>query len=221
MKPWTPEEASLGRIYLVRHGQTAWNRARIFRGRRDVRLNETGRREAQCAAEALRDVPFACFYTSPLLRARHTAEIIADGRNVPVASDRAFIDLDYGEWTEFWDAEARAKFKDLYRLWEKSPHLVRFPGGETLDEARKRSVTRLFEIAERHAQETICLVSHRVILKLLLCEANGLPTSAFWDVQLDTGAISVLDFEGRCPRVILENDCRHLKSLHEHESADF
>jgi len=211
----------LGRIYLVRHGQTAWNRARIFRGRRDVPLNEQGRREAEYAAKALHDVPFARLYTSPLSRARETAEIIADGRNAPVTSDPAFTDLDFGDWTEYWDFEARAKFKELYRLWEESPHLVRFPGGETLDEARKRSVTRLFEIAERHWRETICLISHRVILKLMLCEANGLPTSAFWDVPLDTGAISVLEFSDGCFHAVSENDCRHLESLREHESADF
>ena len=62
----------MGRIYLVRHGQTAWNKARIFRGRADVPLNEQGRREAACAAEALRAVPLTCVYTSPLSRARET-----------------------------------------------------------------------------------------------------------------------------------------------------
>lgn len=211
----------MGRIYLVRHGQTAWNRARIFRGRRDVRLNEHGRREADCAAQALRDVPFARLYSSPLSRARETAEIIARGRDVPITTDEAFTDLDYGEWTEYWDIEARRRFKELYRLWEESPHMVRFPGGESLDEARIRAAGRLHQISKAHAQETIGLVSHRVILKLLLCEAKGLPTAAFWEVRLDTGAISVVEHNGGRLHLVLENDRRHLESLPEHDSLDF
>jgi len=211
----------LGQIYLVRHGQTAWNRARIFRGRRDVRLNEQGRREAACAAQALRDVPFERFYTSPLSRARETAEIIASARGIPIVPDPAFTDLDYGDWTEYWDIEARRKFRQLYALWETAPHLVTFPNGESLEMARRRSVNRLTELAERHRRETIGLVSHRVILKLLLCEAKGLPISAFWTVQLDTGAIGILEFENGCFRVVAENDCHHLELLADHDSVDF
>ncbi len=211
----------MGQIYLVRHGQTAWNRARIFRGRRDVRLNEQGRREALCAAQALRDVPFKRLYCSPLSRARDTAEILADGRGIRVVPDAAFTDLDYGEWTEYWDIEARRKFRELYHLWETSPHRVRFPGGESLEEVRRRAVQRLLEIAERHARETIGLVSHRVVLKLLLCQAKGRPNSTFWEIHLDTGAISVLEYNSGRLRVLLENDRRHLESLIEHDSVDF
>ena len=211
----------MGRIYLVRHGQTAWNKARIFRGRRDVRLNEQGRREAARSAQALRDVNFKCLYASPLSRARETAEIIAAGRDLEIIPDSAFTDIDYGEWTEYWDVEARRKFGDQYKLWEDSPHLMKFPGGESLEDVRRRSVSRLMGLAEQHAGEIIGVVSHRAVLKVLLCEAKGLDNSHFWKVPLDTCAISILDYAAGRLRVVAENDVAHVRTLAEHDSLDF
>jgi len=214
-------EAVLGEIYLVRHGETAWNKAKIFRGRRDIPLDEQGRLEAACTARALREVPLAALYSSPLSRARETAETIAAGRGLAVAVDEAFTDIDYGEWTEYWDTEARLKFGDQYRQWKESPHLVKFPGGESLDEVRRRVVPRLKELAQRNPDGTIALVSHRVALKLLLCEAKGLDNSHFWEVRLDTGAISVLEYGNGTLRVAVENDTRHLQGLTDHGTKDF
>lgn len=180
----------MAQIYLIRHGQTAWNKTKIFRGRRDVPLDEQGRLEAASAAKALHGIPFGCIYTSPLARARQTAGTIADGRGVELLADEAFTDIDYGEWTGYSDVEARQKFPELYRLWKESPHLMRFPGGESLDNVRHRAAPRLIELAQRCASQTrqpVALVSHRVVLKLLLCEAKGLDNSHFWAVKLDTG----------------------------------
>jgi broad specificity phosphatase PhoE len=220
-------EVALGQIYLVRHGETAWNKARIFRGRRDIPLDEQGRREAACAAQALRDVPLRRIYTSPLSRARDTAEAIAADRRIEVVQDAVFTDMDYGEWTEYWDVEAREKFGEQYRLWQEAPHRVKFPGGESLDDVRRRAASRLLALAREHLRDTIALVTHRVVLKLLLLEAKGLDNSHFWAVRLDTGAISVLECEAGpgsgsgTLRVVVENDTRHLRALAEHSSRDF
>jgi len=211
----------VGQIYLVRHGQTAWNKARIFRGRTDVRLNEEGRREAARAARVLRDVPFSCIYTSPLSRAGETARIVSSAHSVPVRPDPAFIDIDYGAWTEYWDTEARRKFRDQYRVWEESPHLVKFPGGESLADVRNRAMPRVRELARRHQRETIALVSHRVVLKVIICAVKGLDNSHFWKVRLDTGSISILESQGDTLRILVENDAGHLASLCGHESSDF
>lgn len=211
----------MGQIYLVRHGATAWNKAKIFRGRRDVPLNEQGRLEAACAASALRQVSLAAVYSSPLSRARETAETVAAGHGLAVIVDEALTDIDYGEWTEYWDAEARWKFGDQYRQWKELPHLVRFAGGESLDDVRRRAAPRLRELARQNPEGTIALVSHRVVLKLLVCEAKGLDNSHFWEVRLDTGAVSVLEYGNGTLRVAVENDTRHLRALTDNKSEDF
>ena len=143
------------------------------------------------------------------------------GRGLDVIADEAFTDIDYGEWTEYWDTEARRKFGDQYRQWKESPHLVKFAGGEALDDVRRRAVPRLMELAQRHMEETIALVSHRVVLKLLLCEAKGLDSSHFWAVRLDTAAISVLEYSNGTLRAAVENDTRHLRDLTDKKSEDF
>lgn len=211
----------MGQIYLVRHGETAWNKAKIFRGRRDVPLDAQGRLEAAAVAQALREVVFDRICASPLSRARETAEAIAAGRSMEVVADGAFTDIDYGEWTEYWDVEARRKFSEQYRQWHESPQLVKFPGGESLDDVRQRAVPRLLELGRRHDESLIALVSHRVVLKVLLLAAKGLDNSHFWQVPLDTGAISVVECRAGTLRLVVENDTRHLHGQAGHGTIDF
>ena len=189
----------MGRIYLVRHGRTAWNKSKVFRGRKDVPLDDQGRREAACVAETLSDVAPPCIYTSPLSRARETAQIIATPRGIEVRSDDAFVDIDFGAWTERSESEVREESADQYKLWQDSPHLLRFPGGEGLDDVRRRAVPRLDELAEAHREDDVAIVSHRVVLKVLLC-------------AVDTGGICVLEWNGDV-RLLIENDTGHLESL--------
>ena len=94
-----------------------------MQGRSDVPLNDAGRREADGLARALASEPLDRALVSPLSRARETAEAIAAGHGLAVTVDETFIDIDYGEWTEYWDTEARRKFGDQYRQWKESPHL--------------------------------------------------------------------------------------------------
>jgi len=214
-------EATVGRIYLVRHGQTSWNEAKIFRGRADIGLSEQGRAEAECAASALGDAPLSGIYASPLSRTRETAEKIAAHHNADVAADPAFLDIDYGEWTGRPDAEVRESFPDLYEQWETSPQLVQFPGGESLDRVRLRAVARLNELARLHWDGTIAVVTHRVVLKVLLCEIKGLDNSRFWDVPVNPAAICVVETDGDSIALTVENDTRHLRAVQDADVADF
>jgi len=212
----------LGRIYLIRHGQTAWNKSRIFRGRADVTLNAHGRREAAAAAQALSDAALACVYASPLSRTRETAENIAARHGVEVRIDAAFTDIDYGKWTTHADKEVRRTFGELYEQWETSPQLVRFPDGESLADVRGRSVPRLRELAGAHRHETIGVVTHRVVLKVLLCAIKGYDNARFWDVRLDPASISLAESDGVGGfKLIAENDTHHLQSLAEKDVVDF
>jgi probable phosphoglycerate mutase len=143
------------------------------------------------------------------------------GRGLAVVVDEAFTDIDFGEWTEYWETEVRRKFGDQYRQWKESPHRVKFPGGESLDDVRRRAAPRLMELARQNSEGAIALVSHRVVLKLLLCEAKGLDNSHFWEVRLDTGALSALEYANGTLCVAVENDTRHLRALTDNKSEDF
>jgi len=166
-------------------------------------------------------MPLIRLYSSPLSRATETAEIIASNRDLTVLPDPAFLDIDYGEWTGKADAEVGELFPDAYRLWKKSPHRMRFPSGETLNDVRRRATTRLFQLGQLHATKAVGIVSHRVVLKLLLAEAQRLDNSRFWTIPFDTAAISILNVSENTMQVVLNNDTQHLQSMPDHDNVDF
>jgi len=201
-------------IYLVRHGQTAWNREEVFRGRADIPLNETGRKEALLTGECLKKVKAGAIYSSPLSRAVETAEAISRYQGKEVLISDGLIDIDFGRWQGVSHEEVKEKFGDLYRQWKDSPHLVRFPGGESLEDVRKRVLRGIDEILPDHGDETLVMVSHRVVNKTLLCGLLGLDNSHFWQIGQDTGCINILEFgEGFTLRRL--NDTSHLVAIEE------
>jgi broad specificity phosphatase PhoE len=199
-------------VYLVRHGQTAWNREEVFRGRGDIPLNETGRKEALLTGQYLRRVVVNSVYSSPLSRAVVTAETIAHYQDRKVQILDGLIDIDFGQWQGISHEEVREKYGELYRQWKDTPHLVRFPGGESLKEVRKRVLRAIRSIIRDHADETLVMVSHRVVNKIMLCGLLGLDNSHFWQIGQDTGCINILEFSEEFTIRRL-NDTSHLMAI--------
>jgi broad specificity phosphatase PhoE len=200
-------------VYLVRHGQTAWNAELIFRGRRDIELNERGHREASAIAGALRDKNLDAIYASPLTRALETARPLAALLHREITPVQGLTDISYGDWEGVAYQEIKTRYPDILATWEQEPELVRFPHGETLDEVRERSYGVLRELAEKHANESILIVSHRVVNKVLLCAALGLSTAHFWNIKQDTGCINVLEYSSQRFVLCLLNDTSHLGGI--------
>ena len=84
------------KMYIIRHGQTPWNARKCLQGRSDVDLNENGIYLAELTGKALRDVTFDMAFTSPLIRAKHTAQCILGGREVPIIEDERLIEISFG-----------------------------------------------------------------------------------------------------------------------------
>lgn len=200
-------------IYLVRHGQTAWNKEEIFRGRSNVPLNETGLREAQLAGEYFRGRVIQAIYSSPLSRAWQTAVRIAEVLSLEVKPLAGINDMSFGAWEGHSLEEIRQKDGDRYRQWRGQPHLLTLPGGESLDEVRVRSMAALEEVIRHHSEENIILVSHRVINKVILCAILGLDNSHFWQIGQDTTAINLIQYRKGQYILSLMNESCHLKSL--------
>ena len=199
-------------LYLVRHGQTAWNREEVFRGRADIPLNDTGRKEALLTGHYLERVKVDSIYSSPLSRAVETAEAIARYQGKEVQISQGLIDIDFGRWQGVSHEEVKERYGDLYRQWNDTPHLVRFPRGESLEDVRGRVLRVIDEILRDHTDETLIMVSHRVVNKTMLCGLLGLDNSHFWQIGQDTGCINILEFgEGFILRRL--NDTSHLVAI--------
>ena len=211
----------MSRVCLVRHGQTAWNVGEIFRGRADIPLDETGKREVPLAGETLRDETLHAVYSSPLSRSMETAENIAKFHDVSVTPLDAIIDISYGEWEGLGNQEVQQKYPDLHALWLTEPHKVLFPGGESLDEVRSRTMTALEDLLAEHQDENFTLVAHRVPNKVICCALLGLDNSHFWRIQQDTASTNLFVYRNEQWIISYLNDTSYLKSLGKEALADF
>jgi broad specificity phosphatase PhoE len=209
-------------IYLVRHGQTAWNKEEIFRGRTDVPLDETGLKQAELVGQYFKGMEIHGIYSSSLCRAWQTAEKIAESQHLKVQPLQGILDMSFGNWEGRPHQEIRENDGKTYRQWVETPHLVRLPGGESLDDVRVRAMAGMEEVIRNHPEKTLVLVTHRVVNKVLICGILGLDNSHFWQITQDTTAINLIQYrDGKYILALLNETC-HLKPLKElKQKGDF
>lgn len=201
------------RFILIRHGQTGWNKQERFRGWVDIDLDDTGRRQAQAAAKRVsRQWAVAAICSSPLKRAVATAQALADIAGLEVLPVDGITDMRFGVWQGMSISEVKDRYPDQFDLWCNRPEALEIPDGETLEDVRSRSVAVIEELAAKHGGETIAVVTHRVVCKVLLCHMLGLDNSHFWQIEQETTAINVFELEQGKPTVHLINDTCHLKT---------
>ena len=210
----------MAEIILVRHGETEWNVAEVFRGRSDVELNETGIKQAKLLAEYLSDLKLDAIYSSPLKRALKAAEMIASYHKLDVEIAPGLIDFNYGGWQGLPHQEVKNKYKELYAQWINSPNKVKMPAGESLNDVRKRATGVVDNIIAKY-EGTVVLVSHRVVNKVLICALLGLDNSHFWNIRQDTCGITIFAYENERFILTEHNNTSYLKPLHKAPLSDF
>ncbi|MAG13259.1 MAG: hypothetical protein CMN78_01550 [Spirochaetales bacterium] len=204
----------MSRIFLLRHGETEGNAERIYRGRWDLPLNSTGKKQAARAGEALKSIKFSSIFVSPLRRARETAAaIIAATGDCELITEQNLIDIDYGAWTKRPAADVAASHPELTAMWARSPHDVGFPEGESLDDVRGRIETLFGDFSKTGVEGNVLFVSHRVPIKVALCHFLGLPNASFWSVAVDTASISVINLRRDRATLVFSNETCHLRSI--------
>jgi broad specificity phosphatase PhoE len=177
-------------IILVRHGETDWNTSETFRGRVEVALNDVGTKQADDLGGYLAREKIDIIYSGPLKRAVDTAEAIADYQNLEVNTVKNLTDIDFGDWQGVSWKEVEEKYPELYRDWLDTPEQVRIPGGESLEEVRRRAVPFIEDAVMRCGEGKIVFVSHHVVIKVVICTLLGLDISHFWNFRIDTCGIS-------------------------------
>jgi len=199
------------KLLLVRHGHVEGIQPERFRGRTDVALTPEGRRQAAATARCIvsRWHP-AMIYTSPLKRCIQTASEIAGACGVEWAVEEDLNDLDYGSWQWQLHTEVRARWPDLFDRWLTSPHLVRLPEGESLQDLLARAANVVRKALERHPVGTVVLVSHDSVLRALLLQLLDQPVSAYWRLSPGPCSISEVDMVGHGARIICINETQHL-----------
>jgi probable phosphoglycerate mutase len=209
--PDIPQGAT--RLLLLRHGQTAWNLGageERFRGRTNLPLDAVGLSQAQAIATRLHNQPVSALVASPLQRARQTVTPLAVQRSLPIHPHEGLLDIDYGELQGLTHSEASQSHYELYSKWRTVPAQVRFPAGERLADVQTRLLALLDEIVDRHSGETVILVGHQIVNKVLACTLLGLDLNGIWHIQQDTAGINLFQRRGSTWRTLILNDTCHL-----------
>ncbi len=199
------------RVIIVRHGQSSYNTERRIQGRTDVsRLTEKGCADASKVGKVLSNISFNAIYSSPLQRAKKTAEIIYSElapdskQSVAPQISEQLMEIDLPLWAEMLSADVKEKFTEDYRTWKERPHELQMlvKDGEGTKEhfpvlaiyQQARSFWQ--EILSRHQGETILIVGHNGINRALISTALGIPPSRYHCIQQSNCCISVLNFAG-------------------------
>ena len=203
------------RLILVRHGETENNASRVTMGRMDVPLNERGERQAAALAGALaadgRFGRIEAVYSSPLQRARSTAEAIAAKLALAVETLPELIEMDVGELEGHGYGEVRERYADFMRVWASDDLAdAVMPGGESLRQVQERALMALDSMLGRHAEGTVVAVTHNFVSLTLLCHALGMPLAQFRRLRQDVAAFSVIEIAGERLSVLAMNDGCHL-----------
>ncbi len=229
----------MGFIYLIRHGQTRWNKEEIFRGQYDIPLDDFGRKQALAVAEELktRKLEKPIFLSSPLQRASETA-ILASSfldekedkfsnykktsstTGAQIYTENAFNDINFGEWQGKSRALVESSYPELYQKWIVEPDSVSFPGGGNLRETSIKALEAFYTAAKKYAEYDLVIVSHRVITKALLCMLLGCSLNVFRRIQQNTACINLLEWDGASFNFLLLNDTCHLRYLQEKNNYD-
>ncbi|MBI2371379.1 MAG: histidine phosphatase family protein, partial [Deltaproteobacteria bacterium] len=199
------------RFILVRHGETVWNQEHRLLGRTDQPLSPEGVRQARRVAATLRGLPIAALYSSPLRRALETARPLAEAVGLPVRTDEALLEVDHGSAEGLTREELRARHPEFLTAWEVEPHAVRFPEGESAGDVQARAWGFAQALRQAHARESVVAVTHNLVIKALVCRAIGLDLGAMRRLGQDPGGVTILEFDGAEPQLVVLNSTAHLR----------
>jgi broad specificity phosphatase PhoE len=185
-----------GIFYLVRHGETEWNRDGRVMGRLAVPLSDEGRRQVRALIPMLTELGSRVVWTSPLPRARETAEGIASGLGgLPLHVEEGLTEVDYGDWAGRTFAEIVAD--PAYRDYLRDPDHAGAPGRrEGLSQVRDRVCAALGRIAETTGGEPALVVSHGDPIRLAIGACLGLDLAEVRRLRVDNGAVSAVELTG-------------------------
>ncbi len=201
-------------VYLVRHGETVWNAEGRLCGSTDVPLSDEGLRQAQKVAERLASVPLAAVYTSPLQRARQTAEAIASAHRLPVREEPDLREVDYGEWEGLKVAEVAERFPEMERQRREEPLRFAAPNGEPMASFAERVIAAIQRIVASHPDECICVVAHQTVNRFILCWVLQMDFAQWRQLRQDPACVNLLQVrENGLWRVFWINDTTHLHPL--------
>ena len=187
----------MAKLYLIRHGETDYNNSLRFQGQTDIPLNQKGIEQAEKAADFFRNIPLQAIYTSTLIRAKTTAEIIAGVKGMVVQETDALREMSFGIWENMNSKDIQKKYAKEWKDFFASPARTTIPQGESMLDVQKRAYPTVQEILDRYPEGDVAFVAHGGIIRVLMCTMLGLDLNRAWHLHVGNASITCFYYWGR------------------------
>ena len=200
------------KIMLARHGETPWNAEGRYQGQVDIPLSEVGIGQATALGQRLQDVHIDRAVASPLARATRTAQLaLGEDRTPMLAFDDGLLEIAHGEWEGLLASEIAQRDPQRLQAWKDAPESVLMPGGESLQMVLDRAWPALERAcAGLGADDTLLVVAHDAVNRVLLARILGLPLAKLWGFRQAPATLNLLQGDSvETLEVVRLNDCAH------------
>jgi len=199
-------------LHLVRHGETTQAAEGIFCGDLDPPLTAHGVAQAERVARAARPLGLNALYCSPKLRARATAEPIAQTCQLRPTFSDGLREIAYGSWEGRTEADIRREQPEAFEGWRTDPALVSPPGGDSAFAIAARALPVVLLARREHPKGNVMLVSHKATIRVIVCALLGMPLGRFRShVACPPASITSFEFGDRGPMLARIADVHHLE----------
>jgi len=197
----------------VRHGITESNNARQFAGHTDVELNATGHKQAERLRDRLADNKIDAIYSSDLKRALVTAEIISAGHKLDIVTCPELREINYGDIEGLTFEKINRLYPEVAESLTNFRPQLSFPGGESFEEFTERACKFLDRLKRHTPSQTILIVSHGGLLRVLVCHLTGVKLTHWRLLHFDNASLSIVETHSQTATINLLNDTSHLKGI--------
>ncbi len=201
------------RLFIIRHGETLWNREKRAQGAKDIALTDNGKLQGEYLAKRLVKEKIDYIYSSDLSRAYETAKLLADKFNKPVLAIPELREMNFGLWEGLTMNDIQLKFQDHFNSWRSSPHKAQIPEAETLLQVQERALKAVFNIIDKHPNKSIAMVSHGVTIKTIILGLLDIDLSNYRKIRQDNTGINIIDFKENQWVLVQLNDTCHLTNI--------
>lgn len=199
------------RLYIIRHGETDWNREKRTQGcGNDLPLNQKGIEQAAKLGKRFKNIPIDAIYSSDLKRALQTAQELSRTTSAGITASKSLREMNFGCWEGLTSSEIRSRYNSVYEIWRDRPLDAVIPRAEKLIDIQKRALSTIHEIILRHGGKNIVIVTHGITAKVLIVSMLGIDISMYNRIRLDNTSVSQVEVYDNYSALTLLNDTCHL-----------
>lgn len=202
----------MNKLYLIRHGETDWNVTKRFQGWSDIELNKNGIEQAKLLGKRFQKIKVDEVYSSPLKRAVKTAEPVAQANGICVKTNECFKEINFGEWEGRTRDELSQVYGTQFDEFINEPESHTFPGETSFDIVTKRVAKGLNEVLKGKNNESIAIVSHGGIIRLMIKYLLDLNEPWYNKTWVDNTSVTFIEIGKNHTLLRVFNDSSHIEN---------